>query len=114
MTTASHDNDKRAAAIARSSLLVHALERLLSVAAAAWSGSVAGTTSARAAAWINGQTVADRVRLAGALAAVASATALALEPFSSRPAPFLWIVPSCCLAIGLVLLLATGRERRTR
>jgi hypothetical protein len=107
------NKEARTMSIVRSSRLFQMVDRMLTIAIAAWCDSVFGAMSRQVIDRVKERTVAERVRLAGGVTAVASATALVMQRLAPRPAPLTWIVPALCLFVG-VGLIAVARERPAR
>ena len=105
------NKEARTESIVGSSRLVRLLDRILAAVIAVWSASVAGATSRQVIDHVKARNVAGRVRLAGDVMAVASATALAMR--AARPTPFTWIMPALFLFVG-VCLIAVAHERPAR
>ena len=101
------------AEIVRASPLVKIFERALLLVIAAWRDSVTGRLARRVIVHLNEQTVLARVRQAGVVIAVASATALVVIRLSPRPEPLIWIVPAVSL-IGSLCLIVAARSRPSR
>jgi hypothetical protein len=103
MTLSSENAEARTRSIVASSRLAGILDRILATVIAAWRDSfVAGMTRQ----WVDRAgdgTRLGRIRLAGSLMVVASATALAMQRLASRPAPLTWIVPALSLLAGACL-----------
>jgi hypothetical protein len=107
------NKEARTTSMVRSSRLVRVLDRLLDTAFAAWRDSVAGVISRQMFEGVKERTLAERLRLAGGVTAVAAATALAMQRLAPRPTPFMWIVPALFLLVG-VCLIALAWERPAR
>jgi hypothetical protein len=108
-----HDDEARTLTVVRSSHLVRIAERALSLVIAAWRDSATGRLARRVIVRLNEQTVLERARQAGAVIAVASATALVVIRLSPRPEPLIWIVPAASL-IGSLCLIVAARSRPSR
>ena len=96
--------DERALAIVRSSRLARMIEVVIVTVIEAWRGSLTRRLAQQSIVRATGGTPSGRAGVAGAVTVVASATALALQGFASRPAPLVWIVPALSLVAGLCLI----------
>jgi hypothetical protein len=105
--------EARTLAILESSRLFQIADRALATSGVAWRESRACALSGWLFDRFRPRSRAGRVRVAGGMMAVASATALALQRLASRPAPLTWIVPALFLVVGFCLM-GIGAERSTR
>jgi hypothetical protein len=105
--------EARTMSIVRSSGVVRLLDGLLTLVIAAWADSIVGGAWRQLVDRVTTRTTAGRARLAGGVMVVASATALVVQRFASRPAPLTWIVPALFLLAG-VSLMAAAREGSPR
>jgi hypothetical protein len=105
--------EARTLSIVRSSRLFQMVDRMLTIAIAAWCDSVFGAMSRQVIDRVKERTVAERLRLVGGVTAVASATALVTQRLAPRPEPLTWIIPTLLLIVG-VRLIAVARGRPPR
>jgi len=109
----SESADARALSAVRSSGLVCAVDRIVTVAQAAWRNSIAQAICRQLASGVKERTVPGRVRLAGGLMTSASATVLVAQRLTPRAELLTWIVPALFLVVGMFLM-AAAYERSAR
>jgi hypothetical protein len=111
------DRDRRAEAVFNSSWLVVAADRVVDRVSRAWRHSIVRRYGDAMIEPFAASPLEARLRLAAAIVAVGSGTALVLRLLTSRPDRFTWIVPATSLAVAAMVVvgaraIADAMERR--